>query len=65
MESEETKLSTEMKQLDEIERMLEKAANLRFAAAARRVGLEAAEKGELRLREKVGEWEMLHGRSKK
>lgn len=64
MASEETKHSQEMKQLEEIERMLEKATRLRVAAAARRVGLDAAEKEESNLRERVREWEKSHGRSK-
>jgi hypothetical protein len=55
MTREERKLSGELKQLEEIEKMLEKAANLRAAAAAHRRELQEAEKEEARLREAVRE----------
>jgi hypothetical protein len=57
MSHEERKLSEEMRQLEEIEMMLMKAASLRDAAAAHRKGLQEAENEEARLREKVRKWE--------
>lgn len=58
MTREERKLSGELRQLEEIERMLEKAAKLRAAAAAHRKELEEAEKEEARLREQVKRWDI-------
>ena len=64
MTREERKLLEEMRQLEEIEMMLEKVASLRAAAAAHRQGLQDAENKEARLRKKVKEWERSSGRMK-
>jgi hypothetical protein len=57
--NEERKEMEELRQLEEIERMLERAGRLRAAAANHRRGLEEAEMEEKRLRDRVGELERL------
>jgi hypothetical protein len=54
-ESDERKELEVLRQREEIERMLERASELRLAAANHRREFEMAEKEEKRLRERVGE----------
>jgi hypothetical protein len=64
-EKEEMKEMETLRQVEEIERMLEKAGKLRAAAANHRKGFEEAEREEKRLRERVRELERSRETAKK